>query len=137
VRLPRRGRAGQRVPATITLQHVGGRLERRKVRLRLPSDLRPGRRRVVLTGTDLDLDAGLTSELLEFDFDLGSSGGDLGTPNPRALAAQIEALARYDGVSARRPSNDPDDFEPGEPSYRDPRLRISGQARASIRIRRR
>jgi hypothetical protein len=137
VRLPRRGRAGQRVRATITLRHVGGRLERRKVRLRLPSDLRPGRRRVVLTGTDIDLDAGLTSELLEFDFgDLGSSGGDFGAPNARALAARIEALARYDGVSARRPSNDADDFDPGEPSYRDPRLRISGQAGASIRIRR-
>jgi hypothetical protein len=134
VRLPRRGRAGRRVPATLTLRHVGGRLERRKVRLRLPSDLRPGRRRVVLTGTDIDLDAGLTSELLEFEFDLGGTGGDFGAPNPRALAAQIEGLARYDGVSARPPSNDPEDFDPGEPSYRDPRLRISGQARASIRI---
>jgi hypothetical protein len=136
VRLPRRGRAGQRVPATLTLRHVGGRLEHRNVRLRLPSDLRPGRRRVVLTGTDIDLDAGLTSELFEFDFDLGSSSGDFGAPNRRALAAQIEGLERYDGVSARRPSNDPDDFDPGEPSYRDPRLRISGQARASIRIKR-
>jgi hypothetical protein len=134
VRLPRRGRAGQRVRATLTLRHVGGRLERRKVRLRLPSDLRPGRRRVELTGTDIDLDAGLESELLEFEFDLGDSGGDFGPPNPRSLAAEIESLARYDGVSARRPSDDPEDFDPGEPSYRDPRLRISGQAQASIRI---
>jgi hypothetical protein len=137
VRLPRRAKAGRRVPATITLRHVGGRLERRKVQLRLPSDLRPGRRSVVLTGTDVDLDAGFTSELLEFDFDdLGSSGGDLGAPNVRALAAQIEGLARYDGVSARRPIADPENFDPGEPSYRDPQLRISGRARATIRIRR-
>jgi hypothetical protein len=137
VRLPRRGRAGQRVRATLTLRHVGGRLERRKVRLRLPSDLRPGRRRVVLTGTDIDLDAGLESELIEFDFGLESTGGDFGAPNPRALAAQIDALARYDGVFARRPSGDAEDLDPGEPSYRDPRLRISGRAHASIRIRRR
>ena len=55
----------------------------------------------------------------------------------RALAAQIEGLERYDGVFARRPSRDPDDFDPGEPAFRDPELRISGQASASIRIRRR
>jgi hypothetical protein len=137
VRLPRRARAGQRVPAAVTLRYVGGRLERRKVRLRLPSDLRPGRRRVVLPGTDIDVDPGLASELVEFEFDLGGSGGDLGAPSPRALAAQIEGLARYDGVSVRRPRDDPEDFDPGEPSYRDPRLRISGQARAAIRITRR
>ena len=136
VRLPRRARAGRRVRATLTLQHVRGRLERRTVRLRLPSDLRPGRRRVVLTGTDIDLDAGLTDEILEFDFDLGETGGDLGAPNVGALAAKIERIARYDGVSARRPTRDPDDSGPGEPSYRDPQLRISGRADASVRIRR-
>jgi hypothetical protein len=134
VRLPRHAKAGQRVRATLTLQHVGGRLERRTVRLRLPSDLRPGRRRVVLTGTDTDLDAGITSEIIDLDFDLGSSGGDLGAPNVRALAAQIEGVARYDGVSARPPGRGSEDF--GEPSYRDPELRISGRARATIRIRR-
>ena len=44
---PRRGcraaaRAGKKVRATLVLQHVRGRVERRRVRLRLPSDLRPG-----------------------------------------------------------------------------------------------
>ena len=70
---------------------------------------------------------------------------------PRARAtcasssAQIEGLARYDGVSARRPSDDPDDFDPGEPSYRDPgaahlRLRrarasaSSAERRAQLRV---
>ena len=52
----------------------------------------------------------------------------------RRLLARIDGLARYDGVSARRPSNDPEDFDPGEPSYRDPDLRISGDAVATIRI---
>jgi hypothetical protein len=136
VRLPRRARAGRRVRARITLQHIGGRVERRTVRLRLPSDLRPGRRRVVLTGTDVDLDAGLTSEIIELDFDSGSTGGKLGAPTVRALAARIERIARYDGVTAGRPGRGPDDLDPGEPSYRDPRLRISGQAHASIRIKR-
>jgi hypothetical protein len=55
VRLRRRGRAGKKVTATLALQHVRGRLERRSVRLRLPSDLRPGKRRVEFTGVDVDL----------------------------------------------------------------------------------
>lgn len=137
VRLPRRGRAGHTVRATITLRHVRGKLERRKVRLRLPSDLRPGKRRVVFTGADVDSGEGGLEELfgiIDLEFDLGSLGGDLGARNVRQLVAQIEQLARYDGVSARRPSNDPDDVDPGMPSYRDPDLRISGRARASIRI---
>lgn len=136
VRLPRRGRAGHTVAATLTLRHVRGRLERRKVRLRLPTDLRPGKRRVAFTGTDVDSGEGGMGDIFEFfeEFDLGSLGGDLGARNVRALAAQIEGLARYDGVSARRPSNDPEDFDPGVPSYRDPDLRISGQAEARIRI---
>ena len=45
VRLPRRARAGKKVPATLRLRHVRGRLEKRKVMLRLPRDLRPGKRR--------------------------------------------------------------------------------------------
>jgi hypothetical protein len=132
VRLPRRAKAGARVQARIALQHVGGRLERRTVRLRLPSDLRPGRRRVVLTGTDVDLDAGITSEIIELDFEAGGGAGSLGVPNVRALAAKIERIARYDGVSARRPGPNPG--RRGEPSYRDPELRISGRVRAAIRI---
>jgi len=41
---------------------------------------------------------------------------------------------RSGNISARRPSRDPEEFDPGEPSYRDPELRISGRARAKIRI---
>jgi len=137
VRLPRRGRAGHEVRATLRLRHVRGGIERRRVRLRLPSDLRPGRRRVVFTGVDVDSSGGDLLDLLEFDFGLGDTGGELGPPNLRSLLAQIDRLARYDGVSARRPSDDPEDFDPGEPSYRDPDLRISGRARATIRITRR
>jgi hypothetical protein len=139
VRLPRRGRAGDTVPATLTLRHVRGRLEQRTVRLRLPSDLRPGKRRVVFTGTDVDTGEGALEELfgfLELEFDVGNLGGDLGARNLRELVSQIEGLARYDGVSAGRPSNDPEDFDPGMPSYRDPDLRISGRAKATIRIKR-
>jgi hypothetical protein len=137
VRLPRRGRAGRKVTATVRLQHVRGRVERRKVRLRLPSGLRPGKRRVQFTGADVDMPGGDLFELLEFELDFGGTGGELGPRSVRRLLARIDGLARYDGVSARRPSNDPDDFDPGEPSFRDPDLRISGSAVARIRIRKR
>ena len=137
VKLPRRGRAGRKVTATLRLRHVRGPAETRKVRLRLPSDLRPGKRRVVFTGVDVDFGGGDLFDLFGFDFEGGSSGGSLGPPNVRTLVARIEGLARYDGISARRPSNDPEDFDPGQPSYRDPDLRISGKARATIRIRKR
>jgi hypothetical protein len=138
VLLPRRGRAGKKLRATLVLQHVRGRVERRKVRLRLPSDLRPGMRRVVFTGSDVDLPGGgELFELIELEFGFGPTGGELGPRNLRRLLARIDGLARYDGVSARRPSSDPEDFDPGEPSYRDPNLRISGDAVASIRIKKR
>ena len=135
VRLPRRGRAGRKVTATLRLRHVGGRLEKRRVRLRLPSDLRPGRRRVVFAGVDSDASGGGDLfEQFDVDFLFGSTGGALGPRNRRTLLRRIEGIARYDGISARRPSSDPEDFDPGEPSYRDPELRISGRARATIRI---
>jgi hypothetical protein len=137
VRLPRRARAGQRVRATLALQHVRGALERRRVRLRLPRDLRPGRRRVVFTGTDVDGSGGdLFAELFDL-FGSGPSGGDPGPPNLRRLRKAVEGTARYDGISARAPSSDPDDLDPGEPAYRARDMRISGHATARIRIRKR
>ena len=113
-----------------------GPLEKRKVRLRLPRDLRPGKRRIVFTGVDVDSAGGDLFELFELDFDFDSTGGELGPPSLRSLVKRIESLARYDGISARRPTGDRDDLDPGAPSYRDPDLRISGRARATIRIRR-
>jgi hypothetical protein len=136
--LPRRGRAGKKVRATLVLQHVRGRVERRKVRLRLPSELRPGKRRVAFTGVDVDMPGGGDLfELIELEFVFGVTGGELGPRSLRRLLARIDRLGRYDGISARRPSNDPEDFDPGEPSYRDPSLRISGDAVTTIRIKQR
>jgi hypothetical protein len=134
VRLPKRGRAGKKVTATLALRHMRGGIERRKVRLRLPSHLRPGKRRIVFTGVDVDFGGGDLLDLFEFDLGAGSPGGDLGPPSVERLFARIDGLQRYDGISARRPSGDPEDSDPGEPSYRDPKLRISGRAGATIRI---
>ena len=134
VRLPRRARAGTRVKAALTLRHVRGKLERRTVKLRLPDDLPPGRRRVVFTGADVDSGEGDLFGLFEFEFEFGGGGGELGPPNLRSLIAAIDGIHRYDGVSARGARSDPEDFDPGLPSYRDPELRISGRARATIKI---
>ena len=137
VRLPRRGRAGEKVTATLALRHVRAGIERRRVRLRLPSDLRPGKRRIVFTGVDVDFGGDDLLDLFDFDLGGGSVGGDLGPPSLKRLFDRIAGLHRYDGISARRPSGDPEDSDPGEPSYRDPKLRISGSARATIRIKQR
>jgi hypothetical protein len=137
VELPRRARAGRKVKATLTLRHVRGRLERRRVKLRLPPDLRRGKRRVQFTGVDVDAGLADPFELFDIEFEVGSSSGELGPPSKRRLIAAIDSLARYDGISAGRPSSDPNDPDAGVPSYRARDVRISGSARATVRIKRR
>ena len=134
VRLPRRARAGQRVRATLVLRLVRGGVLRRRVRLRLPDDLSPGRRRVAFLGSDVDggPDDEIFTALIEILLD-GAPGGDPGPPSLRALRAAVEATARYDGLEAGEPGDDVDELQP---AYLDPDLRISGQAVASIRIKR-
>jgi len=139
VKLPRRARAGQRVRATLVLRHVRGRLERKRVRLKLPLDLRPGRqRRVVFRGTDVDGGGGdFFDELIELFEEEGGGGDGLGPASVQELALSIEALERFDGVYARPPSDDEEDIDPGEPAYLDPDVRISGRASARLRVTRR
>jgi len=136
VQLPRRGRAGREVRATLTLRHVRGPLERRRVTLRLPSGLRRGRQPIRFTGTDVDVSDDL-SDIIVLDFGGEDRGGDPGPPGLGALRAEIAGLARYDGVRARRPPRRRGDTRRGSPAYRAPDLRISGRATASIRITRR
>ena len=126
VRLPRRARAGQRVRATLVLRLVRGGVLRRRVRLRLPDDLSPGRRRVAFLGSDVDggPDDEIFTALIEILLD-GAPGGDAGPPSLRALRAAVEATARFDGLEAGEPGDDVDELQP---AYLDPDLRISGQA---------
>ena len=101
--------------------------------VKLPRGLRPGKRKLVFVGRDVDFGEGDLFDLFGFDFG-GGGGGTLGPPNLKSLAANIEDIARYDGVTARRPSRDPEDFDPGVRSFRAPDARISGRVRTSIRI---
>ena len=137
VALPRRARAGSRVRATLTLRHIRGRLERRRVTLRLPGDLRPGLREVRFTGTDVDAPEGDLGDVIVIDFGFGGGGGRYGPPTLGALRTEIEAGARFDGIRARRPPRGPDDTDRGVRSYRAGDLRISGRATATVRITRR
>ena len=132
--LPRTVRKGTReVPATVVLRHVRGPREARRMTVKLPRDLRPGKRTVVFVGKDVDFSEADLFDLFGFDFG-GSAGGSLGPPNLRALVGSIEAIARYDGVMARRPGSDPETSGPGVRSFRDRTLRISGKVRTSIRV---
>jgi hypothetical protein len=136
VALPSRARAGRKVMATVTLRHVRGRLEKRRVELRLPKDLQPGKRKIVFTGADVDTGDGGLFELFDFELDFGSGGGQFGPPNPRKLLEAIEKIHRYDGVTARRAGADADEEDADVNSFRASDVRISGTARTTIRIRR-
>jgi len=132
--LPRRVAKGTReVRATVVLRHVRGTRETRRLMVKLPRGLRPGRHKVVFVGTDVDFSAGDLFDFFGFDFG-GSAGGSLGPPSIRALARSIEAIARYDGVTARRPVDDPDEDAGSVRSFRDATVRISGKVRTTIRI---
>jgi hypothetical protein len=121
------------VRATLVLRHVRGRLERRRVTLKLPRDLPRGRQALEFTGTDVDTSEGqLLVELVEL-FD-ESGGGSLGPPDVRTLIRAIERQERYDGVRVRRPGGAADPSDRGAPAYRARDVRISGRAKATIRI---
>jgi hypothetical protein len=135
VNLPNRARAGAKVNATVTVRHVRGALEKRQLEVRLPKELRPGKRKIVFTGSDVDTGDGGLFELFDFALDFGGGGGQFGPANPRKLVDAIENVHRYDGVSARPAGADPDDEEASVHSFRASDVRISGNAKATIRIR--
>ncbi|MET0770829.1 MAG: hypothetical protein ABW081_13015 [Solirubrobacteraceae bacterium] len=135
VTLPRTIRKGTRkVQATVVLRHVRGASETRRMTVKLPR-LRPGVRKVVFVGKDVDFSEGDLFEIFGFDF--GSSGGSLGPANLRALARSVEGIRRWDGVNARPPRRGPNDFAAGVRSFRDADLRISGRVRTTVRVKRR
>jgi hypothetical protein len=126
--LPRRARRGARIRVRATLQVVRGNRLTRTYRVRLPRDLRPGRRTLRFTGTDLDTsDDELLTIIIGDDVD---GGGDSGPRSLSGLAEDVRALRRYDGVRMQT-------AEGRTRAFRDPDLRVSGRASASLRITRR
>ncbi len=127
---PRRARPGQRIALRLRLRRtLTGVRFTRTIRVRVPGGIVPGRRTIRLQGTDAD--EGVTPEddsELTFLFEEENSS----EPPPESVAevhARIEALERFDGVTAR--------IGPAElKRYRDPKLRISGDASVAVQIRR-
>ena len=134
VTLPRHVRRGHRVRARLNLQVVRGPRISRSFRLRIPTSLRPGSRRLSLVGKDVDdPDSDLFGALVE-TITIGGeeeedSAGRLGARTLDALARRIRNVARYDGVTLRAGGL-------RAHAYRDADLRISGRASATVRVRR-
>jgi len=130
---PRVARRGSTINVRLALRHTGsGRRSTRTVRMLVPLDAPTGKRALRLIGTPADAgsdpgqeDGGGLSLVFEGEDDDGQNGG------PQSLAevrARFLDLGRYDGVVARLGGEE-------RPLLRDPRLRISGEARVQLRIR--
>jgi hypothetical protein len=132
VELPRRVRPGRRVRVKLHLKVVRGPKLTRSFRLRIPSGLRRGHRRLTFVGRDVDdPDSDLFGALVETitigGEDEGNATGHEGARTLGQLARRIRNLERYDGVRLRARGA-------RTRAYRDPRLRISGRASATVRV---
>jgi len=130
-RAPSRVRRGQMIRLRLALRETGsGKRTTRSVRVRIPLLAPTGLRTLRLEGTPADSggDPDEQGELSLVFEDEEGSGDDAGPQSVAEVRDSFRALARFDGVSLRL-----GDFE--GPLFRDPRLRISGEARVRLRIR--
>jgi hypothetical protein len=127
---PRRVRAGQLVRIRLLVHRRRGKRRRLSFKVRIPRDLRPGERTLVLRGGEpRDADQDLVDILA---LGLEEGGGDTGPRTPEELAAAIASIRRYDGLIARFGRGvDP------RPVYRHPVLRLSGRVEIPLRVVRR
>lgn len=128
---PRIARRGQTIRLRLRLRRTGsGATTTRVVRLRVPQGAPTGLRTLRLEGTPAD-SGGDPDEEGELSLVFEGEEGATDESGPRSVAElreQFEGLKRFDGVSAKL-----GDIE--GPLFRDPRLRISGDARMRLRIR--
>ena len=129
---PAIARRGSTITLRLKLRRTGtGARTTRTVRMRVPLDAPTGLRALTLTGTPADAGGNPDEEGgdLSIVFEDENSADDDGGPRSlRELRARFDALARYTGVTARLGGEE-------RALLRDPRLRISGQARLRLRIR--
>ena len=139
---PRVLRRGRTVRLRVGFRQIGGRLQSRTVALRVPRKATRGTRRLRLSGTPADAAAGAGGDLTDL-FSVAIDGtGDApsqsGPPTLNALAAEVAAVHRYDGVTAslRPPGSDPNGGGSRERRVlRDPGLRFSGAAATTVAVR--
>ena len=118
--------------ARLHLQVVRGPRITRSFRLRVPSSLAAGRRRLTLVGRNVDdPDSDLFGALVETitigGEEEGDSSGREGARTLDQLERRITSIARYDGVSLRAGGE-------RTRAYRDADLRISGRASRTVRV---
>jgi hypothetical protein len=142
-----RARPGARLPVRVTLQRRGGGRRTVAVRVPVPSDLRPGRHTLVLSGNGFAGNAGFVVELIEGELGVrgGRGAGSRRAARPghgrarasqsppravRRLARRIAALRRPLGIVAR--------FGRGERSVvlRSDEVRFDGRVKLRLRVRR-
>jgi len=128
---PRRVRRGQTIRLRLSLRQTGsGRRITRTVPLRVPSSAPTGLRALRLEGTPADSggDPDEESELSLVFEDEEEATDEAGPQSVVEVRETFESLARFSGVSARLGDTE-------GPLFRDPRLRISGEARVRLLIR--
>ncbi len=126
---PRRARRGKRIALKLNLRRAGtGVRFTRTIHLRIPSDISPGTRTIKLAGTDTESGSNPNEDSeLSILFEDSTDEG----PMPESvedIRSSLEELERYDGVTA---SIGGVDIE----AHRDPKLRISGDARVTLTVR--
>ena len=129
--LPRSVRRGATVAVSLRARIVRGPLRRFTFRLRVPRDLEPGSQVLTLEGQETDESGELGGELGEVVL-LDEEEEDARGPRSLAeLRARIARIQRWDGVTAR--------FSGGGErvrAYLDPEVRIGGELRLRLRVRR-
>ncbi|MDQ3722512.1 MAG: hypothetical protein M3376_05460, partial [Actinomycetota bacterium] len=130
---PRVARRGSTIAVRLGLRHAGtGQRTTRTVRMRMPLTVPSGLRALRLIGTPADAGSDPTQDgsgdlslVFEGEDDDAENGGP---QSLREIRETFLGLGRYDGVVARLAGVE-------RPLLRDPRLRISGEARVQLRVR--
>ena len=134
VRGPRVLRRGTTATLTLTLQHYRGERFTRRVPLRVPRDAPLGRRMIRLTGSALD--GAVSSEEIEIVIGrrADDDGGASGPRTFAGLARRIAAMDGWDGVRVAFRRADGRGGGKTRRLYRDPDVRISGNAAYLARV---
>jgi len=127
--MPTTVRPGQKVKVKVALQVVRGAKLTRTYSMAIPRDARSGRQTLRLVGQDADAGSDAFTTIILGDDDEQNEGGDPGPATLDELATQVRDTERYDGVSLRLGR------VRGE-AFRDDDFRISGQAEATVRVKR-
>ncbi|MEA2185226.1 MAG: hypothetical protein QOK16_237 [Solirubrobacteraceae bacterium] len=128
---PDRARRGTRIAIRLKLRRTGtGARSFRTIHVRLPSDLEPGPHTIRLAGTVADIGSN-PDEQADVSVLFEESPGadqDPGAESLDAVRSDFEELGRYDGIIASIGDR------PEVNVYRDPKLRITGEARTRVTI---